>query len=122
MHPDHKKRIWNGMEVDVHLKDKWLVSLNNIKGIEIRSSCEGHDKDWVAFVIFRFLEPKLEKNKKLVERVISNIEASDKITKSSANIGRGGRIRFIVAAPTWYGHKDWDHWWKTLVTRIKGGF
>ena len=69
MHPDHKKRNWNGMEVDINLKDKWLRDLNNIKGIEIRSSCEGHDKDWVAFVIFRFLEPKLEKNKKLVDRI-----------------------------------------------------
>jgi len=117
--PDHKQKLWNGMNVDINLKDKWLKDLNNIKGIEIRSSCEGHDKEWVAFVIFRFLESSISNNKTLVERVVSNIEASDKITKCSGHIGSGGKMRFIVAAPTWYGHKDWEQWWNSLSTRIK---
>ncbi len=115
MHPNHLKRNWNGMEVDEHLEDKWLNDLNNIKGIEIRSSCEGHDKNWVAFVIFRFLT-----NRSDGESVKSKLEANDKITKCSYHIGRGGKMRYIVAAPIWYKHKDWNKWWSTIANRIKG--
>ena len=50
----HEGRDWDGIYVDEHLDDKWLNDLKNIKGIEMRSSCEGHEKDWVSFVIFRF--------------------------------------------------------------------
>ena len=119
MDPSHEKKMWNGIYVDAHLEDKWLNDLKSIKGIEIRSSCEGHDKNWVAFVIFRFLNPKIEKNENIVNRIISNLESSDKITKASGFKGRQGRVRFVVAAPTWYGHKNWNLWWSSLANRIK---
>lgn len=115
--PDqHESKDWNGIFVDYHLDEKWLNDLSNIKGIEMRSSCEGHNKDWVSFIIFRFTK----KCKYSPEEIEKRIEATDNITKCSAHIGRGeGQLRIVVAAPTWYGHKDWEKWWSTLAKRIK---
>ncbi len=45
---EDKKKPWGEYYVDEHLDDKWLKDLNSIKKIEIRSLCEGHDKDWVS--------------------------------------------------------------------------
>lgn len=113
----HETKMWKGIDVDGHLEEKWLEDLSNIKGIEIRSSCEGHEKDWVAFVIFRFLNKNKDRDNILIK---SKLEASDKITKVGADIGNGGFMRYVVAAPTWYGQPDWEKWWSTLAKRIKG--
>ena len=110
----HKQKTWNGILVDEHLKNKWLNDLNNIKGIEIRSSCEGHNKDWLTFIIFRFTNNK-SKDPKIIE---SKLE-SDNITKSSAHIGQAGKLRIVVAAKLWYGQAGWEKWWNTLTNKIK---
>ena len=113
----HGNKIWDGVYVDEHLEDKWLNNLKKIKGIELRSSCEGHDKNWLSFIIFRFTNNKDYDPIELENK----IESTDKITKCSAHIGRGeGKLRVVVAAPVWYGHKDWKKWWSTLAKRIKG--
>ena len=114
---DHETKTWNGIEVDGHLEDKWLNDLSKIKGIEIRSSCEGHEKDWVAFVIFRFTDRKQDLKRARI--IAEKIESSDSITKVSYHIGRQGQMRFIVAAPTWYGKSEWKKWWSTLAARIR---
>ena len=82
----------------------------------MRSSCEGHDKDWLSFIIFRFTN----KSKYSPIEIENKIEATDDITKCSAHIGREGKLRVVVAAPIWYGHKDWKKWWSTLANRLKG--
>lgn len=115
----HKTNIWKGIEVDEHLKNKWLDDLSNIKEIEVRSSCEGHGPDWVSFIIFRLTDESKESNKSILNKIIYNLEASDKITKSAWSLGMQGRPRIVVAAKTWYGQPDWENWWSTLVTRIK---
>lgn len=111
---DEKK--WKGMFVDVHLKDKWLNDLNNIKEIEMRSSCEGHDKNWVTFIGFRITTNK-ESSKKYLEKVKKNLNKG--ITKCMYEIGQQGRPRFIVAAKLWYGQPGWEKWWSTLASRVK---
>ena len=69
-----------------------------------------------AFVIFRFIG-----NYKYTPKVIeSKLEATDNITKVSAQIGREGKLRVVVAAPTWYGEPTWEKWWSTLAKRISG--
>ena len=89
-----------------------LDDLNNIKGIEMRSSCAGHDKDWVSYIVFR------PTRKMDLDKVVSKLE-SDKMTKASAHIGRGGSMRVVVAAKTWYGRPDWKKWWDTLANRVR---
>jgi len=116
----HYTKTWQGILVDGNLKRKWLSDLANIKQIEMRSSCEGHEENWVSFIIFRLNNPKLESNKRYLTRLILNLEKSDKITKASWSIGRGeGRPRIVVAAPIWVGQPDWEQWWSTLALRVK---
>lgn len=115
----HKTRNWKGIEVDEHLKNKWLDNLSNIKEIEMRSSCEGHEADWVTFIIFRLTDKSKESNKSILNKIIHKLEASDKITKASWSFGMQGRPRIVVAAKTWYGQPEWENWWNTLATRIK---
>ena len=110
----HKTKEWDGMIVDGHLKDKWLDELKSIKEIEVRASCEGHGDDWVTYISFRLTGKPIPP--KMIEK---KLEASDKITKVSGHKGRGGQVRFIVAAALWYGEPGWEKWWKTLASRIK---
>jgi len=112
----HESKIWNGIRLDGHLEDKWLNNLSNIKGIEIRSSCEGHNKDWVTFIVFRFLNKNKNRNNKLIK---SKLE-SDKITKVSNDVGNMGFVRYVVAAKLWYGQPGWEKWWSTIAKRING--
>jgi hypothetical protein len=37
-----KTRRWKGFDVDVELKDQWLVDLNAIRGAHVVSVCSGH--------------------------------------------------------------------------------
>ncbi|GAH86182.1 unnamed protein product, partial [marine sediment metagenome] len=55
---DSPKRMWNGIEIDEHLKDSWMMELNSIPEIEIRASDEGKSDERVAFVVFRMKDPK----------------------------------------------------------------
>ncbi len=117
--PSHGQKLWNNFYVDENLDNKWLIDLNNIKEIEMRSSCEGHDKNWIAFVIFRLRNKSIEKNKNKLQQIIINIESSDRLTKCAYDIGRQRRPRIIVAAPIWFKQPLWEEWWSTLALRIK---
>jgi len=109
-----KEKPWGEYYVDEHLDDKWLKELNSINKIEIRSMCEGHDKDWVSYIIFRIKkEPDDDEANKIIKRLNKGI------TKAAYNIGNMGRRRFIVTAKLWYGQPDWEHWWDTLADHIK---
>ena len=111
---EHKN--WNGISIDAHIEDKWLNDLSNIKNIEMRASCEGHDKQWITFIAFRVL-PNKEKDSNYLEKVKSYLNQG--ISKCTFEIGQQGRPRFIVAAKTWYGQPTWKKFWVTLATRIK---
>ena len=114
---DHKS--WNGIQVDSHLEDKWIKDLNNIPNVEIRASCEGHDKDWVSYVAFR-LDPKHDNDKALFNKVVSRLNKYPN-TVSGFDVGTQGRPRFVVATPLYYGCKksnEWKKWWTTLSFRL----
>jgi hypothetical protein len=110
---------WKGIEVDKHLKDKWLRDLNNIKNVEIRSSCEGHAEDWITYVVFR-LEPYLE-SKENVEKVAQTLTNYDNVY-SGYDIGQQNRPRIVCAAPLWYNGPDqdkWEKWWDGIAKKIE---
>jgi len=117
----HKTQLWNGILVDGNLNKKWLHDLNQIKQIEMRSSCEGHDENWLSYIIFRLRDSNLEK-KPYLDQLVSKIEKTDSITKSAWVIGKQGRPRIVVAAKTWFGQPDWKNWWDSLASRIKQVF
>jgi len=112
----HGEKTWNGITVDEHLEDKWLNDLSRIKNIEMRASCEGHNKDWLTFVIFRFAD-----NKSRDPKNIENQLEKDGITKVSAHIGRAGELRVVVSTKLWYGQPGWKEWWESLASKIKEG-
>ena len=37
-----QERRWRKMTVDANLRDEWLVDLNRMRALELRSICEGH--------------------------------------------------------------------------------
>jgi hypothetical protein len=107
-------RIWNGLEVDIHLKDGWLEALNSIDGIEIRASCEGHSPERVSYIVFRNTDYDPERAREISAR-LSRTEAC----YSLADVGDQGKMRIVVAGKTWYGEKGWEDWWNHLAERIE---
>lgn len=115
--PGTVDREWNGIMVDELLKDEWLLALNNIKEIEMRSSCQGHPPkgEWPSFVIFRF-NTKIDHNKFI--KAISD----GRYTFCKIEVGQGGLPRCCVATPLFAkgpNHTLWEKWWSTLADRIK---
>ncbi len=111
---EHK--TWNGISIDAHIEDKWLNDLNNIKQIEMRASCEGHDKQWVTFIVFRVM-PNKDNDIKYLDKIKKSLNQG--VTKCDYKIGQQGRPRFIVTTKLWYGQPGWGKWWTTLATRVK---
>ena len=111
---DHK--IWKDISIDAHIEDKWLNDLSNIKQIEMRASCEGHDKQWITFIVFRVM-PNKDKDIKYLEKIKKFLNQGK--TKCGYEIGQQGRPRFIVTAKLWYGQPGWEKFWSTLATRVQ---
>lgn len=114
-----KHKIWNKLQIDVHLKNKWIKDLNNIPNVEIRGSCEGHNKEWVSYVAFR-LDPKYDNDKPFLKKVVSRLN-KDKNSVAGFDVGTEGRPRFVVATPLYYGcenQDEWKKWWSTLSFRL----
>jgi hypothetical protein len=108
-----KEKIWNGIEVDYSLKNRWLENLNNIPNVEIRGTCAGHSEDWVSFVVFRITDDEILKK---VTRIVKEL-SSYKNTYSKYDIGMEGRIRIVCATNLYDGcenQKDWENWWNML--------
>lgn len=111
-----EEKEYNGMMVDKQLKDEWLDSLNNIKDIEIRSSCAGHNKDRVTFVIFR----TKSQDENYIKKVVKKLNKCPN-TFASYNTGKGGMFRICVASNTYYkpNNKKWQDWWENITDCIK---
>ena len=110
----HPTRNINGIDIDKNIPIKSLTEIFNISEIETRSSCEGQDERHPTFLIFRLLDRKESSSKKLVDK----LNKQDKI-KCAYDIGQGGLPRICVTWSTWYSHKDFINWWKTLPSKIK---
>lgn len=110
------KRIWNGVEVDEHLKDKWLDELNSIPEIEVRASDEGKSKERVAFIVFRMADPKDDCKVKAISDELNKVEG----LYSKYDTGREGRLRIVVAGEIKYGDESFEKWWDSLADKIKG--
>jgi hypothetical protein len=111
---EHKS--WKGLSIDIHIENKWLNDLSSIKEIEMRASCEGHDKDWVSFIVFRVM-PNKDSDTKYLDKIKNSLNHG--VTKCDYKIGQQGRPRFIVASKSWYGQPGWEKWWNTLAFRVK---
>lgn len=108
-----EKRMWNGIEVDGPLKDEWLDSLNKIRGIEIRSSCAGHDANRVAFIVFR----PYRQDENYVKQVVKKLKKCPR-TFSIYDIGNRGKFRIVVATDNWHrmsgSNLNWEKWWEQI--------
>ncbi len=109
------KKLWRGNDVDKALKDKWLESLNGIKGIEIRSSDAGKSPERIAFVVIRFEDVK---NDPKAKNLSSKLAKEDGIF-SKSDIGMEGRPRICVAGRIWEGQNGWEDWWESVAGKIE---
>ena len=107
---------WNGLLVDEHLDPNILNELNSIKGIEIRSVCEGHSKEDVLFVIFRPINQDLD----YVKHITNNLKKCPN-TLSGFDIGNNGQYRICCTSKLWYdeNNKNWSNWWNNIPKCIK---
>ena len=99
--------------IDEHLKPEWFDALNSIDELEIRASCEGHDAERVAYIVFR-LRQENDAQAEEVSRRLNEVEG----IYSRCDIGTEGRPRIVVAGKTWYGQDDWSSWWEELPMKI----
>lgn len=110
----HESKMWHGLDVDAELKDKWLDDLKSIEGIEIRATCQGHDKDRVAYVVFRLIDGTQED----VDRVTVALSKKNGIYALSGS-GREGLSRTVCAGKTWHGSDGWEAWWNAVADNIR---
>jgi len=114
-----EERKWKGVTIDAQLKNKWLEDLNNIPNVEIRGSCCGHDKDWLAYVAFR-ISPDMEDAKKIND-VVKKLN-SNKGVIAGSDIGMEGRPRFVITGHIFYEeggeNKNWSDWWSKIAKII----
>jgi len=115
--PGIQEKKYGDIYVDFHIDETILDQLNDIRNIEIRSSCEGHGPDRVAFVIFRLSSDKI----KDIDKIIENLRKQG--LKADYDIGNQGRYRICVATKKWYrenGNNDsWNQWWEKLPHLIE---
>jgi len=114
---DEPKKMWHGHDVDKNLKNSWLDDLNNIKGIEIRSSEAGKSAERPAFIIMRF---KSKDNDKLAGELTAKLSKQEGIYTDS-DIGMENRPRICVAGKIWRSKnkEKWESWWDSLAGKIK---
>jgi len=111
---NHQK--YKDIEIDDSLDINIIDKLNNIKNIEIRSTCSGHNKDRVTYIIFR----TNNQDEDFIKRVVAKLNF-DK-TKCVYDIGNGGEYRICVATRNWYridaNNNSWLNWWKLIPDKI----
>lgn len=104
--------------VDENLKDSWIKRLNNIKNIEIRSTCEGHDSKYISHIIFR---PNIQ-NIEYIENKVKLLNSLPE-TKSKYDIGNGGLYRIGIATKNWFrknaNNSKWEQWWDNSVKSLE---
>ena len=49
---EHRGYLYNGIKIDEHIPKESIIKLNNIKEIELRSSCQGSNSRLLTFLIF----------------------------------------------------------------------
>ena len=109
----HPSKIWNGIAVDKDIPTKSLQSLDKIKKIELRSSCQGSDMNHPTFVIFRLVSHNEQATEKFVKKI-----NKDKDIKCCWGIGNEGKPRIIITAPLWSGQNGFEKWWLDLSKKI----
>jgi len=111
---DNNEKIY----VDEHLKDIWIRRLNNIKNIEIRSTCQGHDSKYITHIILR---PK-NQNLEYIQNKVSLLKKFPD-TKCKESIGNGGLFRIGIVTKNWYrdgaDNSKWNHWWENIVKYLE---
>ncbi|MBA7684482.1 hypothetical protein ES703_92878 [subsurface metagenome] len=110
---DPEKEWKRGIMIDKHLKPEWFDELDKIKEIEVRSSCEGHSKERVSYIVFR-LKSKFDKYAKKVSAALDKLDG----VYSKSDIGTENRPRIVVAGRIWYSQKSWEKWWNELPAKV----
>jgi len=106
--------------VDEHLKDEWIHRLDRIKGIEVRSTCQGHDSKYVTHIIFRPLNQDLDYIKDKVNFINKNLPD----TKCDYMFGHfDNTYRIGLVTRTWYregtDNSNWERWWEKTISFLE---
>ena len=108
-----KRKIWNGLDVDYHLKDKWLEALNRLP-IEVRSTEEGKGPSRPAHVAFRMKESSKDGDVPIMVKSLEMMGYS-----VYTDVGLGNRPRIVVAATVSpEDGEKWEAWWENLPFSI----
>lgn len=106
------EKRYKDIYIDQHLDEEVFDQLNDIRNVEIRSSCEGHSSDRPAFLIFRVSQNKI----KNIDKIVDNLHKQG--VQAKYEIGNHGRYRICVATRNWYrenaDNREWENWWKNL--------
>jgi len=112
----HREKIIDGVGIDYNIPTSIIKKLNNINGIELRSSCEGTDELRPTFLIFR----PLTQDEKYVKKIVKNLNKFEDIS-AGYDIGLGGKYRIGVTTKLWFSKenkKRFIQWWVSLPIKI----
>ena len=114
-----KEKKYKDFYVDNDLDIKLLDRLNNIKNIEIRSTCQGHSKERPTYIIFRTKNQDLNYIKKIIRKLKQCPN-----TYVSYDIGMENKYRICVATNTFYSsnNKQWTEWWNNITNYLENIF
>lgn len=116
----HSVKVWNGIEIDSAIPLDSIRKLNEIPGIQIRATCQGHhgekgSPDINSYMIFR----TTKQNESYVANIVSKLNSIPDI-KAGYGIGSINKFRIAVVSPFSYDSNPtkFEKWWKQLPNII----
>jgi hypothetical protein len=101
-----------GVYIDKHIPRDIVKKLNNIDGIELRSSCEGDSERHLTYLIIRNVDRSTKTASKITNRL-----NREKNIRAIWNVGREGHPRICISTNLWYSKEnktEFMKWWKEL--------
>lgn len=113
----HETYNHNGIPIDINIPKSVIQELNNIKSIELRSSCQGDSERHLTFIVFR----PLDRSEQTAKNIVNNIN-KNKGYIAGYDIGMEGLPRICISSNLWYSEENktkFLNWWKNLPKVIK---
>ena len=110
---DYKR--WRGLEVDAGLKDPWLDRLNDISGLTVLETCEGHPGDprqgLALYPHFSFQVSWDIQDDAIAENL-------HKIAKVWLRPNHSFRVATRIPRSE-LSESDYEIWWETIITKLE---
>jgi len=114
---NHSTKNINGIPIDEGIPTNVMSELNKIKGIQLRSSCQGENPDHPTFLIFRLIQKN--NTESVVKQVVDNINSNTGVI-AGYDLGNDNQYRIgITSRNMYYGKSGFKEFWNNLPNIIE---